>query len=534
MSDSKADHDDVLRIEAEDVLVCAIDQGTSSTRVMLFRSTDWQVVAMHQIEFKSHYPKEGWVEQDPLLILDTVKQSLECTAEKLRKLGGSLSQVSSIGITNQRETTVVWDKETGKPLHNAVVWLDSRTKDIVQRLEPTFTVDLKTKCGLPISTYFSATKLVWLMENVAEVRSALADGRLMVGTIDTWLIWNLTGRRNYVTDVTNASRTMLMDLKSRKWDADLCNFFGIDPQILPQIATCSEPEKFGCLSSDFQDFADVPITGCIGDQQGALVGHRCFAVGSAKSTYGTGCFMLYNVGQETAYSNFGMLSTVGYQLGSDQPPAYALEGSIAVAGSAINWLKSVGILSESKETDELVSSVSDSGGLCFVPAFNGLFAPHWRPDARGMMIGITQYTRRAHIVRATLEAIAFQTHELLDAMQQDSTNSKLNSLCVDGGMTKSSALMNILAGFLGIPVVRPKMAEITALGAATVAAIGKGVVTAEDLVKSSTSGIDAGDASGDKVTLEKARDADWDEKFARWKVAVEKSLNWSSSSTAKL
>jgi len=513
-------------------LVCAIDQGTSSTRAILY-SVDEESGGLtprftHQVALETDYPQSGWVQQDPKAILDTVNQVLEGVTKALEAAGGNVkAQVKAVGVTNQRETTVAWDSQTGDPLHPAIVWLDDRTKEVVASLESRYKAKpgLREKCGLPISTYFSATKMVWLLQNVPAIQTALANDRLMVGTVDTWLIWNLTSRKSHVTDVTNASRTMLMNLKTLQWDDELCHFFKINKSILPEIKP-SGSKRYGTISSG-TPFDGVAITGCIGDQQGALVGHNCFKVGSAKSTYGTGCFMLYNVGTSVPPpSKTGLLSTVGYQLGEEEKPVYALEGSIAVAGSALNWLKSVGLLESMSETDQLASSVESSGGLAFVPAFNGLFAPHWRTDARGMMIGITQYTKRAHILRATLEALAFQTYELLDAMEKDS-GVKLDSLCVDGGVTKADTLLNIMAGFLGIPIVRPSNLEVTALGAAVVAGVAVGLVKPNHHHKKS-----GGNQNGDR-TFEKARDADWNEKLSKWKMAVEKSLNWDST-TAKL
>jgi len=508
------------QFDANESLVCAIDQGTSSTRAILFSVDNWNPRFIHQVEFESEYPRSGWVQQDPLLLLKTVDEALNGVAAALVAAGGDVRrQVKAIGVTNQRETTVAWDSTTGKPLHPAIVWLDDRTKEVVARLKESFgsRPGLREKCGLPISTYFSATKMLWLLENVPEVKSARDSGRLMMGNVDTWLIWNLTGRQSYNTDVTNASRTMLMNLKSLQWDIELCEFFNIDSNVLPKILPSSSND-YGVMSEG-TPFSGVAIAGCIGDQQGALVGHRCFKVGTAKSTYGTGCFMLYNVGETLPQpSKTGMLSTVGYQLGNGKPPVYALEGSIAVAGSAINWLKTIGVLDSIEETDRVASSVESTGGLAFVPAFNGLFAPHWRTDARGMMIGITQYTKKGHIVRATMEALAFQTFELLNSMEKDS-NVKLESLCVDGGVTRSDTLMNTIAGFLGIPIVRPSQVEITALGAAIVAAVGAGLVTAE-----SVSAVDT--APKESTLFQKDRDLDWDQKFQKWRRAIEKSLNW--------
>lgn len=509
-----------------DKIICAIDQGTSSSRVIAFHCFDWSVICKHQVEFASIYPEEGWCEQDPLLLLNTVKQCLKEVAKGIVKHGFKLDQVVGMGITNQRETTVAWDRETGKALHNAIVWFDARTKTIVdqiiQKSEGGQNV-IKERCGLPISTYFSAGKMKWLMDNVAEVKAASDNGNLMFGTVDSWLLWHLTGKKSHVTDVTNASRTMLMDIKSLRWDPNLCALFDLKMSSLPTIK--SSAETYGFLQFEGCPFKKVPISGCLGDQQAALVGQKCFKAGMAKSTYGTGCFMLYNVGPEVIFSNEGLLSTVAYQFGNNSPPTYALEGSIATTGSAITWLKNIGLIKTPAETEELASKVEDTGGVYFVPAFNGLFAPHWRSDARGTICGLTQYTRKEHICRATLEAVAFQVLEILKGMQKDS-GYQLKALLVDGGMTKNDLLMRIQADFLGINVIRPEMVETTSLGAALAAAwtLGLWSMDQKDLPVHSD---DHHHHHKEATVFHPHMQMDVrDAKFGRWDEAVQRSLGW--------
>ena len=354
----------------------------------------------------------------------------------------------------------------------------------------------------------------WLFDNVPEVREAHKKGTLMVGTVDTWLIWNLSGRQKYVTDVTNASRTMLMNIATLEWDEELCDFFNIDSSVLPEIVPSSDPEAFGKIVTG--SFKGVAISGCLGDQQAALVGQQCFKKGTAKSTYGTGCFVLYNCGESVVYSNNGLLSTVAYRFGKGSKPVYALEGAVSIAGAAISWLKSVGIIDKYSDVEELMRTVEDTGDVYFVPAFNGLFAPYWRPDARGTIVGITQYTNRGHICRATCEAVAFQVTELLEGMQKDS-GLKLESLAVDGGMTVNDLFMEIQASFLGIAVLRPQMVETSALGAAIAAALGVDATTMENLRTPDNQF---------KMFRHHRNEKEWKEKLKRWKMAVERSLGW--------
>jgi glycerol kinase len=396
----------------------ALDQGTSSTRFMVF-DTAGKVVATHQQEFAQIYPQAGWAEHDPQVILNSCTACIEGVVEKMKAGGLDHLSIKSIGITNQRETTVVWDRNTGLPLHNAIVWLDTRTKSLVEELVARTPskdrMHFSKICGLPFSTYFSAVKLRWLLDNVHAVKHANLEDRLMVGTIDSWLIYKLTGGKPggvHVTDVSNASRTMLMNLKTLQWDDEVCSFFDIKKTCLPEIR--SSAEVYGHVESG--PLKGVPIAGCLGDQQAALVGHCCFEKGMMKNTYGTGCFMLCNTGDEPVESTHGLLTTVGYQLGPDATPAYALEGSIAVAGAAVKWLRdNMGIIKEAKQISEYAAKVGDTGGVYFVPAFSGLFAPYWRDDARGGIFGMTQYTTKNHLCRATLEQVCYQTRDVSSA-----------------------------------------------------------------------------------------------------------------------
>eukprot|EP00002_Diphylleia_rotans_P017766 TRINITY_DN3444_c0_g1_i1.p1 TRINITY_DN3444_c0_g1~~TRINITY_DN3444_c0_g1_i1.p1 ORF type:complete len:519 (+),score=113.71 TRINITY_DN3444_c0_g1_i1:86-1642(+) len=458
--------------------VGSIDQGTSSTRFFIFDSHG-HVVSFHQMELSSENPHPGWCQQDPHHYLDN---TLACMQEAVKKAkedhGITISQenLSGIGITNQRETTVAWDKVTGKPLSPAIVWMDTRTRHIVADLvEQLGSKDaFRERCGLPISTYFSAMKMMWLLSHVVEVKTAVAEGRCLFGTVDSWMIWNLTGGVDggvHVTDVTNASRTMLLNLSKLEWDAETCSRLNIPIETLPKVL--SSAEVYGVLKTGLLD--GVPIAGCVGDQQAALLGQFCTEPGDAKNTYGTGCFMLYNTGSAVIQSTHGLLTTVGYQLGSNASPVYALEGSIAIAGEAIKWLRDrMGLIQSAAEVTTLADSVKDTGGVYFVPAFAGLYAPYWRDDARGVIVGLTQFSTKAHLARATLEAVCYQTKELVGAMEKDS-GVVIRRLKVDGGMTASTALVQIQADVLNIPVVVPEFKETTALGAAAAAGLATGV-----------------------------------------------------------
>ncbi|CAG8691644.1 7078_t:CDS:2 [Gigaspora margarita] len=497
--------------------VGAIDQGTTSSRFLIFDETG-KYVAIHQLEFPQHYPRPGWVEHDPNDILNTVSTCIdECINKFLDDNARSIKDLKAIGITNQRETFIAWDKKTGKPLHNAIVWCDVRTLELVHRLIKQNGVDVFRKsCGLPISTYFSAVKLLWMIENVPAVKDAHENDTLLVGTVDTWLIWNLTGGINgglHITDVTNASRTMFMDLNTLEWNQQILDFFNIKKSCLPRI--CSSSEIY--CHYKIRD-KEIPIAGILGDQQAAFVGQKCFKSGEAKNTYGTGCFMLFNTGNTPFFSKSGLLTTVGYKFGN-MPTVYALEGSIAVAGSAIQWLRdNLGIINESKDVNTLAALTPDTGGVYFVTAFSGLYAPYWRDDARGCIVGITQYTRKEHIARATLEATCFQTRAILEAMNNDSGH-PLTYLKVDGGMTASDLCMQIQADLLGIQVERPMMRETTALGAAIAAGLAVGVWK-------SLNDLDKVNSDDNDLFKPQISSNDATQRYQLWQKAVEKSFDW--------
>lgn len=450
----------------------SIDQGTTSTRFIIFDGLG-QPVAQHQIEFTQKYPESGWHEHDPMEIIASVHECIEKAVESFVEQGYDICDIKAIGITNQRETTVVWDTNTGEPLHNAIAWPDTRTKGLVRELKSQKGADkLQEICGLPLSTYPSSVKLIWLLRNVDEVRKAYDEGRLSFGTIDTWLLYHLNGGRAnnvHVTDATNASRTMFMNLWTIQYDDGLLRFFELDREKikLPKIVPSSCPESFGVMASG--SLKGVRIAGCLGDQSAALFGQQGFSPGSAKNTYGTGCFLLYNVGEKPVISKHGLLATIAYDFGRNRKPVYALEGSIAVAGSGVKFLMdNMGFITHSHKISDLAATVENNGGCVFVTAFSGLFAPYWIDDAKGTLFGITHHTERGHIARATLEATCFQTKAILDAMERDSGH-KLAELAVDGGMSNSNLCMQTQANIIGIPVNRPAMRETTSLGAALAA-----------------------------------------------------------------
>ncbi|KAF2654925.1 glycerol kinase [Lophiostoma macrostomum CBS 122681] len=471
----------------------SIDQGTTSTRFIIFDGVG-HPVAQHQIEFTQHYPHSGWHEHDPKELITSVEQCIEKATQSFIDQGHDISDIKAVGITNQRETTIVWDTNTGEALHNAIAWPDTRTKSLANKLKAKDGADsLQNLCGLPISTYPSSVKLLWLLEHVEAVRKAYDEGRLTFGTVDTWLLYHLNGGKEkniLVTDATNASRTMFMDLYTLEYDDKLLDFFELDRNklTLPKIVPSSSPDAFGALTSGL--LKGVRIAGCLGDQSAALVGQQGFSPGSAKNTYGTGCFLLYNVGEKPVISKHGLLATVAYHFGGERKPIYALEGSIAVAGSGVKFLMdNLGFITHSHKISDLAATVEDNGGCVFVTAFSGLFAPYWIDDAKGTIFGITQFTERGHIARATLEATCFQTKAILDAMELDSGH-KLAELAVDGGMSNSNLCMQVSsaghlynpcleaycqsstqtqANLIGIPVDRPAMHETTALGAAIAA-----------------------------------------------------------------
>ncbi|XP_007948565.1 glycerol kinase 2 [Orycteropus afer afer] len=461
----------------EGPLVGAVVQGTGSSSFLVFNLKTAELLTRYQVELTQDFPQEGWVEQDPKEILQSVYECIERTCEKLDELNIDISNIKAIGVSNQRETTIVWDKLTGEPLYNAVVWLDLRTQATVEKLSkkiPGNSNFVKSKTGLPLSTYFSAVKLRWMLDNVRKVQKAVEDGRALFGTIDSWLIWSLTGGVNggvHYTDVTNASRTMLFNIHSLEWDKDLCDFFEIPMDILPKVLSSSE--IYGQMKSG--SLEGVLISGCLGDQSAALIGQMCFQEGQAKNTYGTGCFLLCNTGRKCVFSEHGLLTTVAYKLGKNKPVVYALEGSVAIAGAVVHWLKdNLGILETPEEIETLAKEVGTSYGCYFIPAFSGLYAPYWEPSARGIICGLTQFTNKCHIAFAALEAICFQTREILDAMNRD-CGIPFNQLQVDGIMTNNKILMQLQADILHIPVVKPSITETTALGVAMAAGSAEGV-----------------------------------------------------------
>ena len=494
--------------------VLAIDQGTTSTRAIVFDHSG-RSVASGQKEHEQIFPRAGWVEHDAMEIWENTRSVV---AEALAQASINRHQLAAVGITNQRETALVWDKNTGKPVYNAIVWQDTRTQKIVNELGGDEGADkYKAKVGLPLATYFSGPKVKWILDNVDGAREAAEAGDLVMGNMDTWLIWNLTGGVNggvHVTDVTNASRTMLMDLRTLDWDASIAADMTIPMSMLPAIKSSAEIYGYGAQDSLL---IDTPIAGDLGDQQAATFGQACFEPGMAKNTYGTGCFMILNTGEEIVPSKNGLLTTVCYKIG-DNKPIYALEGSIAVTGSLIQWLRdNLKMFSSAPEVEELAKTVDDNGGAYFVPAFSGLFAPHWRSDARGALVGLTRYVNRGHIARAALEATAFQTREVLDAMEADS-GVKLAELKVDGGMTANELLMQFQADQVGVPVVRPVVPETTALGAAYAAGIAVGFWNGEADVVANW--------AEDKRWEPAVDDDERARLYRNWKKAVTKTLDW--------
>lgn len=450
--------------------VMAIDQGTTSSRAIIFDHCG-SIVSVGQKEHEQILPKAGWVEHDPIEIRDNIREVIGLA---LSKANINRHEIAAVGVTNQRETAVVWDKHTGEPVYNAIVWQDTRTDKIVRELAGDEGPDkYKEICGLGLATYFSGPKIKWILDNVEGAREKAEAGDLLFGNTDTWVIWNLTGGPNggvHVTDVTNASRTMLMDVRELTWREDICADMTIPMSMLPEIKSSSEIYGYGSKNSLI---IDTPISGDLGDQQAATFGQACFEKGMAKNTYGTGCFMLINTGNEAITSKNGLLTTLCYKIG-DQDPVYALEGSIAMTGSLVQWLRDqLGIITTAPEIETLADSVEDNGGVYIVPAFSGLFAPYWKDDARGAIVGLTRYNNKGHLARAVLEATAFQTAEVLEAMNADS-GVDLEELRVDGGMTANDALMQFQADILGVDVVKPVVAETTALGAAYAAGIAVG------------------------------------------------------------
>ena len=494
--------------------IAAIDQGTTSTRCIIFDHSG-SIVETDQKEHEQIFPRAGWVEHDGLEIWNNTREVLDGV---LGKAGLEKSDILAVGITNQRETAIVWDKTTGEPVYNAIVWQDTRTQKICDELaELGGGADrYKAKVGLPLATYFSGPKVRWILDNVDGARDKAEAGDLLFGNTDAWVLWNLTGGPDggvHVTDVTNASRTMLMDLSSLQWDEEIAGEMGIPMSMLPEIRSSSE--TYGDVKSGALE--GVPVAGILGDQQAATFGQACLDVGQAKNTYGTGNFMLLNTGTEQVPSENGLLTTVCYKIG-DQPAIYALEGSIAVSGSLVQWMRdNLGIISSAPEIEDLAKTVDDNGGAYFVPAFSGLFAPHWRSDARGALVGLTRYVNKGHIARAVLEATAFQGREVLDAMNADS-GVPLKELKVDGGMVVNETLMQFQADILDVDVVRPKVAETTALGAAYAAGLAVGFWEGEDDIRNNW--------GEDKRWTPQMDDDERERQYRNWNKAVTKTLDW--------
>lgn len=492
--------------------IAAIDQGTTSTRCLIFNN-EGIIISSAQKEHRQIYPSPGWVEHDPTEILTN---SIEVFKKAIGLCKFDHHQIKALGITNQRETTLLWNKLTGKPYGNAIVWQDTRTEKICAGLISKGMEELfRQKTGLPLATYFSGPKIKWLIENNDEIKKDLATGQVLFGNIDSWLIWNLTGGVNggvHYTDVTNASRTLLMDLEKLDWDDRLLEILDIPKNILPEI----KPSAFhyGDLVLDGDE---IPITGDLGDQQAALFGQVCFEPGNAKNTYGTGCFMLLNTGAKIIHSKHGLLTTVGYQLNNEKP-VYCLEGSIAITGALVQWLRdNLGIIQNSKDIESLAATVQDNGGVYFVPAFSGLFAPYWKADARGLIIGLTRFTNKGHLARAALEATAYQTREVLDAMVKDS-GVQVNNLKVDGGMVINELLMQFQTDILNVPVIRPTVTETTALGAAYAAGLAIGFWKNLDDLRLNW--------KEDRRWIPRMDENQRKKLYYDWKRAVERSFGW--------
>ncbi len=495
--------------------VAAVDQGTTSTRCMIF-SHAGEVVAVDQREHEQIFPRAGWVEHNPEEIWENTRA---VAAGAMAKADLSVADIAAVGITNQRETAVVWDRTTGKPVYNAIVWQDTRTDRIATELGNLGGGQerYRAKTGLPLATYFSGPKIRWILDNVDGARAKAEAGDLLFGTMDTWVLWNMTGGVQggvHVTDPTNASRTLLMDLSTLSWDADIAEEMGVPLSMLPEIRSSSE--EYGRVR-ERGALAGVPIAGILGDQQAATFGQACLSPGEAKNTYGTGNFVLLNTGTEQVMSENGLLTTVRYKIGS-QDPIYALEGSIAVTGSLVQWIRdNLGMIGSAAEIEEHARTVEDNGGCYFVPAFSGLFAPYWRSDARGAIVGLTRFVNKGHLARAVLEATAFQSREVIDAMNADS-GVPLTALKVDGGMVGNELLMQFQADVLGVPVIRPVVAETTALGAAYAAGLAVGFWAGEDDIRANW--------AKDKEWTPSMDDGVRERTYKQWKKAVTRTFDW--------
>ena len=497
--------------------VGALDQGTTSNRFIIFDHRG-QIVAVDQKEHEQIFPQPGWVEHNPLEIWQNAQSVIRKALAKANLRG---SDLAAIGITNQRETAVLWDKGTGRPFMNAIVWQCTRTDEICKDLSREQGQNrFRDKTGLPIATYFTGPKIKWILDHVAEARAAAENDQALFGTMETWIIWWLTGGPDggaHVTDVTNASRTMLMDLNDLRWDEEILQTLGIPQRILPRIVPSSDTRTWGATLKDGPLKAEVPVCGALGDQQAALVGQTCFNTGEAKNTYGTGCFLLLNTGTRPMPSQHGLLTTLGYQI-DNQPPVYCLEGSIAITGALVQWLRdNLGLISSATEIESLAETVDDNGGAYFVPAFSGLFAPYWRSDARGVIVGLTRFVNKGHIARAVLEATAFQTRDIVEAMNKDS-GVELSKLKVDGGMVANELLMQFQSDILNVPVIRPKVSETTALGAAYAAGLAVGFWPGLEELRHNWA---------EDKTWRPAIETNIREKcYIEWKKAVDRTFNW--------
>jgi glycerol kinase len=495
----------------------ALDLGTTSNRFIIFNHQG-RIVGLDQKEHEQIFPRPGWVEHDPMEIWHN---AVSVMRNALKKSGVAGSDINAIGITNQRETAIVWDRKTGQPLYNAIVWQCTRTDKICNDLMADEGQDrFREKTGLPIATYFSGPKIRWILDNVPAAKLAADNGNAYFGTVESWLVWWLTGGPdggNHITDVTNASRTLLMNLATLDWDSDILKMMQIPRQMLPRIVPSVDPELWGHTSPSGPLGARVPVCGALGDQQAALVGQACFDVGEAKNTYGTGCFLLLNTGTEPIPSRHGLITTVAYQIGNDAP-VYCLEGSIAIAGALVQWFRdNLGIISSAPEIETLARSVQDNGGAYIVPAFSGLFAPYWRSDARGAMVGLTRFVTKGHLARAVLEANAYQAMDIVDAMNKDS-GVALKRLKVDGGMVANELLMQFQADILNVPVIRPKVTETTALGAAYAAGLAIGFWSGLDELRSNW--------AEDKVWHPDMDDGERTAGVKGWHKAVQRTLDW--------
>lgn len=495
----------------------ALDLGTTSNRFIIFDHSG-QIIGLDQIEHEQIFPRPGWVEHDPVEIWKNCEAAIGAA---LNKTGIGGNDLQAIGITNQRETTVVWDKTTGKPFYNAIVWQCTRTDNICRRLSEEHGQDgFREKTGLPVASYFSGPKIQWILENISEAKTAAQKGLALFGTIETWIIWWLTGGPKggaHVTDVTNASRTLMMNLNTLQWDKDILKILDVPEQVLPRIVPSIDHRTWGHTRKNGPFQATIPICGALGDQQAALVGHACFEVGEAKNTYGTGCFLLLNTGDTAVTSKQGLLTTIAYQL-RGQNPVFCLEGSVAVAGALVQWFRdNLGIIESAPEIENLALSVENNGGAYIVPAFSGLFAPYWRSNARGAIMGLTRFVNKGHLARAVLEATAYQTRDIVEAMNRDS-GVKLSRLKVDGGMVDNNLLMQIQADILNVPVIRPKMTQTTALGAAYAAGLAVNFWSGfEELRKNWVE---------DRHWEPKMDERDRAQDYAYWQKAVQRTFDW--------